>query len=61
MQINIYHKHKNDLSISYTKKDIHPPADLPRFFLYYSLFRSNPNINPTTFDNPNTNARIYSN
>ena len=56
MQINTYHQRTNRfiLELDYRR---HPPADLPRFSLYYSLFRSNPNINPTSFDNPNTNTR----
>ena len=36
----------------------HPVADLPRFSLYYSLFRFSPNINPTSFDNPHTSVKI---
>ena len=57
MQINIYHQHTNRFIHELDRKR-HLPADLPRFSLYYSLFRSNPNINPTSFDNPNTSVGI---
>ena len=46
MQINIYQQHTNRF-IHELDCRRHPPVDLPHFSLYYSLFRSNPNINPS--------------
>jgi len=57
MQIDIYHQHTNRF-IHELHCGRHPPADLFRFSLCYSLFKSNPNINPTSFDNPYTSTRI---
>ena len=57
MQINTYHQCTNRF-IHELGGRRHPPADPPRFSLYYSLFRSNLHINPTSFDNPNTSIGI---
>ena len=57
MQINTYHQRTNRF-IHELGGRRHPPADPPRFSLYYSLFRSNLHRNPTSFDNPNTSIGI---
>ena len=57
MQINTYHQRTNRF-IHELGGRRHPPADSLPFSLYYSLFRSNLHINPTSFDNPNTSIGI---